>query len=93
MTEEMADSIGVFGELRERVMAESRSRVAFDIEELGDVVKLTVTHDGFDPDSDLARMAGEGWPQVISELKTLLETGETLPPSAEPRVVERLGLA
>jgi uncharacterized protein YndB with AHSA1/START domain/DNA-binding transcriptional ArsR family regulator len=79
MTAEMADSIGIQGEVRERVMSESRSKVTFDIEELGEVVKLTVTHDGFDPDSEMVKMITEGWPQVLSELKTLLETGEALP--------------
>jgi uncharacterized protein YndB with AHSA1/START domain len=78
MTAEMADSIGIEGEVRERAMSESRSKVTFDLEELGDVVKLTVTHDGFDDDSVVAGMVSEGWPQVVSELKTLIETGEAL---------------
>jgi uncharacterized protein YndB with AHSA1/START domain/DNA-binding transcriptional ArsR family regulator len=91
MTAEMADSIGIEGEVRERAMAESRSRVTFDIEELGDVVKLTVTHDGFDDDSVVASMVSEGWPQVVSDLKTLLETGEALPRPRERRVAERIG--
>jgi hypothetical protein len=54
--------------------------VAFDIEErdLG-VVQLTVTHDGFDRGSRVLPAIAEGWPAVLSSLKTLLETGAPLP--------------
>jgi putative MATE family efflux protein len=34
---------------------------------------------GFEPGSKVREMVGEGWPQLVSGLKTLLETGETLP--------------
>jgi DNA-binding transcriptional ArsR family regulator/uncharacterized protein YndB with AHSA1/START domain len=60
--------------------AEPRSKVAFDIEEAGPgVVKLTVVHDGFEPDSEVLRAVSGGWPAVIASLKTLLETGSALP--------------
>lgn len=60
--------------------AEPRSRVAFDIEECDPgVVKLTVTHDGFAPRSRVLPAISEGWPAVLSSLKTLLETGDPLP--------------
>jgi DNA-binding transcriptional ArsR family regulator/uncharacterized protein YndB with AHSA1/START domain len=60
--------------------AESRSKVAFDIEEVGEgVVKLTVVHDGFAPGSAVLEGVRGGWPAVISSLKTLLETGSALP--------------
>ncbi len=59
--------------------AEPRSKVAFDIEDVGhDVVKLTVTHDGFEPGSAVLKGISEGWPAVLASLKTLLETGSTL---------------
>jgi len=45
----------------------------------GQLVKLTVTHDGFDPGSAVLELVSGGWPQLLSNLKTLLETGETLP--------------
>src|SRR5437588_480788 len=68
---------------------ERRWQVTFDIEDLAGVVKLTVVHGGFDPGSTVAEMVGEGWPRLVSDLKTLLETGETLPakPDAERRTV------
>ncbi len=60
--------------------AEPRSKVAFDIEEVGEgVVKLTVVHDGFDPGSGVLEGIAHGWPAVVSSLKTLLETGSALP--------------
>jgi uncharacterized protein YndB with AHSA1/START domain len=59
--------------------AEPRSTVTFDIEDVGrGVVKLTVVHDGFEPGSAVLEGISEGWPAVLSSLKTLLETGSTL---------------
>jgi uncharacterized protein YndB with AHSA1/START domain len=52
------------------------SRVTFDIETLGDMVRLTVTHDELD--SDMLRKIASGWPRVLSSLKSLLETGRPL---------------
>ena len=45
----------------------------------GDMVKLTVIHDDFEPGSTAATMVRNGWPIFLSSLKTLLETGEPLP--------------
>ncbi|MEO8114620.1 MAG: SRPBCC family protein [Phenylobacterium sp.] len=53
------------------------SRVTFDIEPLGEKVRLTVTHTGLD-EKGLKDISG-GWPAVLSNLKTLLETGRTIP--------------
>ena len=59
------------------------SRVAFDIEPYVDgVVRLTVTHDELDRDPDMLAGISGGWPKVLSNLKSLLETGRALPPSA-----------
>jgi len=62
--------------------SERRSRATFDIEQLGEMVKLTVVHDDFEPDGIAITMVGTGWPLVLSSLKTLLETDEPLPPRA-----------
>jgi uncharacterized protein YndB with AHSA1/START domain len=57
------------------------SRVTFDVEPYSDgLVRLTVTHDELDPQM-LAAVSG-GWPKVLSNLKTFLETGRALPHSA-----------
>ena len=50
--------------------------MTFEIEPVGAMVKLTVVHDGFDADSTVAAMVSEGWPSVLSDLKTMLETQE-----------------
>lgn len=91
-TPELAESLDVTDEARERIAAEPRSKVTFELEPLGELVKLTVVHDGFEPDSLLVTMVSQGWPRILSDLKTLLETGETLPSDPEPQVPARLGL-
>ena len=58
------------------------SRVALDIEPIDDMVRLTVTHDDLEPDSDMLRGISYGWPRVLSSLKSLLETGRPLRPWA-----------
>ncbi len=78
-TPEFAEAVGMSEEVRVRVAGERRSKVTFDIEPLGQMVKLTVVHDDFDPGSAVVQMVSEGWPHLLSDLKTLLETGETLP--------------
>lgn len=62
-----------------RAAAEPLSRVTFELEPHGELVKLTVRHDDFEPGSVVAEMVTNGWPLVISSLKSLLETGETQP--------------
>ena len=54
---------------------ERPSRVAFDLEQQRGQVKLTVTHDDFDTDSKVFASISNGWPLVLSNLKSLLETG------------------
>jgi uncharacterized protein YndB with AHSA1/START domain len=63
---------------------ESRhSRVTFDIEPHGDgLVRLTVTHQDLERDPQMLAGVSGGWPKVLSNLKTLLETGRALPRSA-----------
>ena len=91
-TPEFAEALDLKDDVFERVSAEPRSKVTFEIEELGDRVKLTVLHDTADPESLVTKMVSSGWPRVLSDLKTLLETGETLPAGTEPPVSESLGL-
>jgi hypothetical protein len=52
--------------------------VTFEIEDLGEIVKLTVVHDGFEEESAVYTLVSEGWPRVLSGLKSLLETGDVL---------------
>ena len=58
------------------------SRVTFDIEPHGDgLVRLTVTHEDLERDPKMLAGISGGWPKVLSNLKTLLETGRALPRS------------
>jgi len=58
---------------------EKQTRVTFEIEPLGEVVRLTVTHDRLEPDSEMLKRIALGWPKVLSSLKSLLEVGRPLP--------------
>jgi len=60
----------------EDVQREGTTRVTWDIEPVGDSCRLTVTHDQLREDAN-AEIYG-GWPQILSGLKTLLETGDSL---------------
>jgi hypothetical protein len=63
----------LWGEVAAR---EGPSRVPWEIEPVGDSCRLTVTHDQLRPDGN-GEIYG-GWPMILSGLKTLLETGESL---------------
>lgn len=54
------------------------SMVTFDLAPQGGVVKLTVTHADLEKDPDMLKGVSGGWPQILSNLKTLLETGKAL---------------
>jgi uncharacterized protein YndB with AHSA1/START domain len=60
--------------------------VAFRIEPLGDLVRLTVSeyHDEW-LDPKYLEGGRQGWPLILSGLKTLLETGQPLPAFEMPR--------
>ena len=60
----------------EDVKAEGTSRVTWEIEQVEDSCRLTVTHDGLREGAN-DQLFG-GWPMILSGLKTLLETGESL---------------
>jgi DNA-binding transcriptional ArsR family regulator/uncharacterized protein YndB with AHSA1/START domain len=78
-TPEFAEVVGLSDDDLAKLAKERRSTVTFDIEPLGDLVKLTVVHGDFDPDGILADMVSEGWARLLSDIKTFLETGHTLP--------------
>lgn len=74
MTPELGARFSFDDDLIERTAAEPRSKATFEIEALDGEVRLTVTHDGFEPGSAMFGLISGGWPHVISDLKTLLET-------------------
>src|SRR4051812_24377383 len=58
------------------VKAEGTSRVTWEIEQVEDSCRLTVIHDQLREGANNQLFGG--WPMILSGLKTLLETGETL---------------
>ncbi len=54
------------------------SVVTFLVEEHGGIVRLTVTHENLADETALGQIS-HGWPAVLANLKSLLETGEALP--------------
>jgi uncharacterized protein YndB with AHSA1/START domain len=60
---------------------ERPSRVTFELALFKGQTRLTVVHDEFDEDSKIFGMISNGWPAVLSSLKTFLETGHPLDPS------------
>lgn len=68
---------------------EKPCRATFEIEPQSQkgIVRLTITHDDFEIGSKVYEGVQHGWPQVLSSLKSLLETGEPL--SAEKFVIKQ----
>ena len=58
--------------------AEGFSRLTYQLEPKGDSVKLTLTHEMEKSDSKLIKAVSGGWPMILSSLKSLLETGESI---------------
>lgn len=54
------------------------SHVTFEIEPVHDLVRLVVTHGNFKTGSDMSGRVSQGWPLVLSSLKSFLETGKAI---------------
>jgi uncharacterized protein YndB with AHSA1/START domain len=65
--------------------AEGWSLCSMEIEPKGEAVKLTVTHAMEREDSKFIGAVSGGWPQILSNLKSLLETGSVVLPPKESR--------
>ena len=65
-------------EFKPELKAEGYSRCVLEIEPEGEVAKLTVTHSMEREVSQFIGAVSGGWPRILSNLKTLLETGQVL---------------
>jgi uncharacterized protein YndB with AHSA1/START domain len=65
-------------EFRPEMHAEGHSRLTYTLEQQGDMVKLMLIHTIDKPGSKLIEAVASGWPAILSSLKSLLETGESL---------------
>jgi hypothetical protein len=72
--------------------------VTYEIEQAGDAVKLTLSRSHDRPLSDDILSGGrQGWPAILSSLKSLLETGQALvikmePPQRMMAALKKLGI-
>jgi uncharacterized protein YndB with AHSA1/START domain len=73
--------------------------VTYEIEPAGDVVKLTLIQSHDRPiDDDILSGGRQGWPAILSSLKSLLETGDALvikmaPPQRMLAALKKMGIA
>jgi uncharacterized protein YndB with AHSA1/START domain len=57
---------------------EEPSRVTYLLEKVEEATKLTLIHDNFPSQSVVYPVVNEGWIPILSNLKTLLETGRAM---------------
>jgi uncharacterized protein YndB with AHSA1/START domain len=62
-------------EFRPELKEEGFARCAMDLEPVDGAVKLTIIHTMDRPESKLIEAVSGGWPRIVSNLKSLLETG------------------
>ncbi|HEX4607438.1 MAG TPA: SRPBCC family protein [Urbifossiella sp.] len=67
-----------WNEFRPELREEGYSRMTYTLEPQGEAVKLTVLHEMDRPESQFIGAVATGWPMILSGLKSLLETGESL---------------
>jgi uncharacterized protein YndB with AHSA1/START domain len=65
-------------EFKPEFKSEGFSRCAIEIEPVGGAVKLTITHVMDRDESKFIEAVSGGWPRVLSNLKSLLETGNVV---------------
>lgn len=65
-------------QFRPELTAEGDARCVIDVEPEGSAVKLTITHTIERTHSTFIEAVSAGWPRVLANLKSLLETGETV---------------
>jgi hypothetical protein len=81
----MAEMFGWSGHKLAEIQLEKISKASFEIEDMTpSAVELTVTHDDFEPGSEMPKDVREGWAGIRSNLKSLLETGWTASEERDP---------
>ncbi len=68
-------------ELRPELSEEGFTHFLAEIEAAGEATKLSITHSAEVADSKTIQAVSGGWPRILSNLKSLLETGEVVIPS------------
>ena len=70
-------------EFRPELKAEGYARCTIELEPIADSVKLSITHVMDRAQSQFIEAVSGGWPRILSNLKSLLETGEIILKSTE----------
>ena len=52
------------------------TRVTWELEQVGDEVKVTLLHDQFDTETQTYKMVKGGWASILKNLKAVIETGD-----------------
>lgn len=65
-------------EFKPELGTEDYSRLSYDLEQQGEMVKLTLIHQMDKPGSKLIEAVSQGWPMILASVKSLLETGAAL---------------
>jgi uncharacterized protein YndB with AHSA1/START domain len=76
-------------EHKPELKAEGESRCTMELEPIGPAVKLSITHTIEREPSRLIEAVGGGWPKIMSNLKSLLETGTAVLDEPYPAVSQR----
>ncbi len=56
------------------------SRVTLELVPETEATKVSITHDGWTENDPTYASCADGWPRILSRLKTLIETGKTFKP-------------
>jgi len=67
-----------FVNLSEEYRDDLPALATFELEPHGNLVKLTLTHAGFAEGGKMLPAISQGWPAILSSLKSMLETGQPL---------------
>jgi uncharacterized protein YndB with AHSA1/START domain len=65
-------------EFRPELRAEGPARCVYELEQIDEAVKLTITHTIDKADSKFIEAVSGGWPKVLASLKSFLETGTAM---------------
>jgi uncharacterized protein YndB with AHSA1/START domain len=63
---------------KSELAAEGEAFCVIELEPIEGAVKLTISHSIARTDSKLIEAVGGGWPRILSNLKSLLETGQVI---------------
>jgi uncharacterized protein YndB with AHSA1/START domain len=65
-------------EFKPDLRLEGYSRMTYELEQQGEVVKFTLIHESEKTDSKFIQAVSTGWPMILASVKSLLETGVSL---------------